>query len=108
MRADFTRGGGEKFSQGVHHDAVKRTTEGGWEGWKAYALLFLLIVSSALVMRNSQLVQVDLLATQRLVDLMWVMLGCAVVGATIGYLLAALNVDRDARTTRWDRSAGNR
>jgi uncharacterized integral membrane protein len=91
MKAEIGREKSDDVAGRVQH----KDTSGDWGGLKAYALLFLLIILSGLVVRNSQLVQMDFVVSQGLTDLMWVMLGCAALGATIGYLLATLNLARD-------------
>ena len=100
MRAEIGRETGDDVSGRVQD----KGTSGDWGGLKAYALLFLLIILSGLVVRNSQLVQMDFVVSQGLTDLMWVMLGCAVLGATIGYLLATLSLARDNQMRMRDRS----
>ena len=100
MRAEIGRETGDDVSGRVQD----KDTSGDWGGLKAYALLFLLIILSGLVVRNSQLVQMDLVVSQGLTDLMWVMLGCAALGATIGYLLATLRLARDNQMRMRDRS----
>jgi uncharacterized integral membrane protein len=100
MRAEM----GHEKTDDVSGRVQDTDTSGDWGGLKAYALLFLLIILSGLVVRNSQLVQMDFVVSQGLTDLMWVMLGCAVLGATIGYLLATLNLARDNQIMMRDRS----
>jgi uncharacterized integral membrane protein len=60
---------------------------------KGYVVLALVIILSVLVLRNSRPVTMDWLVTERSSDLMWVMLGCTLLGVTIGLLLATLPLE---------------
>jgi uncharacterized integral membrane protein len=104
MRANVGHERSNNISGREQDDEGKRSPDRDWSALKAYALLFLLIILIVLVIRNSQLVQMDFVAAQGLADLMWVMLGCAVLGATIGYLLATLYFDRSNELSIRDRS----
>jgi uncharacterized integral membrane protein len=92
---------------------MKRATEATWmSALKGYVVLVLMIVLSGLVLRNSQPVTMDFLVSEGFSDLRWVMLGCALLGAIIGYLLATLPLDRsthreeDPDPASTDRAAG--
>jgi uncharacterized integral membrane protein len=77
---------------------MKRAIKATWmPALRGYVLFVLLITLSVLVLRNSRPVVMDFLVTDGLLDLMWVMLGCVLLGVMIGYLLATLPLNDQTR-----------
>ena len=67
------------------------------------AVLILLIV---FVLRNSQPVPIDFLVTTRSPRLIWIMLGCAVLGGIVGFALgrpSGVPLRKDAKKERGSR-----
>jgi uncharacterized integral membrane protein len=79
----------------LQNKEINKATEATWmSAFKGYVLLVLMIVLSGLVLRNAQPVTIDFLVSKGLSDLRLVMVGCTLLGAMIGYLLATLPLDR--------------